>query len=151
MCEIHFPPNFPFNLLYTPPTLFTHLLHHSQLPWHQSHIHSHFNLKTLHLPDCIYKTQTLFLAFFSSWWSSNWAKRRNYLPFPSHQSCHCLINSPPDQLLSASFFASSANELDVLTAIDLRRAFTSASANRSSIFSASVAAGLFPNLSCSDS
>ena len=30
-------------------------------------------------------------------WSSNWAKRRNYLPFLSHQSCHCLINSPPDQ------------------------------------------------------
>ena len=25
---------------------------------------------------------------FSSWWSSNWAKRRNYLPFLSHQSCH---------------------------------------------------------------
>ena len=87
------------NLLSTPPTLFTHLLHLSQLPWHQSHIHSHFNLKTLHLLDCIYKTHTLFLAVFSSWWSSNWAKRRNYLPFLSHQSCHCLINSPPDLLL----------------------------------------------------
>ena len=32
--------------------------------------------------------------------------------------------------------------------IDLRRAFTSASVDRSSISSASVAAGLFPNLSC---
>ena len=29
-------------------------------------------------------------------WSSNWAKRRNYLPFLSNQACHCLINSPPD-------------------------------------------------------
>ena len=25
------------------------------------------------------------------------AKRRNFLPFLSYQSCHCLINSPPDQ------------------------------------------------------
>ena len=32
--------------------------------------------------------------------------------------------------------------------IDLQRAFTSTSVGRSSIFSASVAAGLFPNLSC---
>ena len=79
------------NLLYTPPTLFTHLLHHPQLPWHQSHIHSHFNLKTLHLLDCIYKTHTLFLAVFSFWWSSNWAKRRNYLPFLSHQSCQSYV------------------------------------------------------------
>ena len=35
-------------------------------------------------------------VFFSSWWSSNWAKRWNCLPFLSYQSCHCLINSPPD-------------------------------------------------------
>ena len=69
------------NHLYTPPTLLTHLLHHSQLPWHQSHIHSHFNLKTLHLLDCMYKTHTLFLSVLSSWGSSNWAKRRNYLTF----------------------------------------------------------------------
>ena len=52
------------NLLYTPPTLFTHLIHHSQLPWHQSHIHSHFNLKTLHLLDCINKTHSLSCCLF---------------------------------------------------------------------------------------
>ena len=34
------------------------------------------------------------------------------------------------------------------SSIDLQRAFTSASVDRSSISSASVAAGLFPNLSC---
>ena len=51
-------------LLYTPPSLFTHLLHHSQLPWHQSHIHSHFNLKTLHLLDCINKTHSLSSCLF---------------------------------------------------------------------------------------
>ena len=53
------------NLLYTPPTLFTNLQHHSQLPGHQSHIHSHLNPKTLHLLDCMHKTNTLFrLSFF---------------------------------------------------------------------------------------
>ena len=39
----------------------------------------------------------------SSWWSSNWAKRRNYLPFLSYQSCHCLLNSPPVHYRCSSF------------------------------------------------
>ena len=38
--------------------------------------------------------------------------------------------------------------IDKNSSIDLRRAFTSASVDRSSISSASVTAGLFPNLSC---
>ena len=41
---------------------------------------------------------------FSSWRSSHWAKRWNCLPFLCYQSCHCLINSPPDLFCSHSFF-----------------------------------------------
>ena len=46
-----------------------------------------------------------YFGFMASWWSSNRAKRRNFLPFLSHQSCHCLINSPPDQsMVSTSYW-----------------------------------------------
>ena len=45
-------------------------------------------------------------GIFSSWWSSHWAKRWNCLPFLSYQSCHCLINSPPDLLMPGLIRAS---------------------------------------------
>ena len=79
----------------------THLPHCSRISYttHSSHGTNLTSTHTSTSKHCtswiVYKTHTLFLAVFSSWWSSNRAKRRNFLPFLSHQSCHCLINSPP--------------------------------------------------------
>ena len=70
----------------------------------------------------------------------------------------CLADRNLSSKSLASYFQSKKRNSEVVrqslkerkknSSIDLRRAFTSASVNRSSISSASVTAGLFPNLLC---
>ena len=78
-----------------PLTSCTHLPHCSRISYttHSSHgtnltsISTHTSTSKHCTSWIVYKTHTLFLAVFSSWWSSNRAKRRNFLPFLSHQPC----------------------------------------------------------------